>query len=53
MGSIQVLALGVLPHAAKIKPLLEFGLQFVKGTLLEAGDDAVRINKELYLGWKG
>jgi hypothetical protein len=53
MGSIQVLALGVvLPQAAKIIPL-EFGLQFVKGTQLEAGDDAIRINKELYLGWKG
>jgi hypothetical protein len=52
MGSIQVLALGVLPHAAKII-LLEFGLRFVKGKQLEASDDTIRINKELYLGWKG
>ncbi len=44
MGSIQVLALYVLPHCAKIMPL-KFGLRFVKGTRLEAGDDAVRINK--------
>jgi hypothetical protein len=52
MGSIQVLALGVLTHAAKIIPL-EFRLRFVKGTQLEAGDDAIQINKELYLGWTG
>ncbi len=52
MGSIQVLALDVLPHAAKIIPL-KIGLRFVKRTQLEAGDDAVWINKELYLGWEG
>jgi hypothetical protein len=52
IGSIQVLALDVLPRAAKIIPL-EFGLRFVKGTQIEASDDMVLINKELYLGWTG
>jgi hypothetical protein len=52
MGSIQVLALDVLSHAAKITPL-KFGLRFVRRTQLKAGDDMVWINKELYLEWEG
>jgi hypothetical protein len=41
MGSVQVDALDVFPSAAKIVPL---------ETRLEAGDNAVRIDKILYLG---
>jgi hypothetical protein len=51
-GSIQVVAINLLPHADKIIPL-DFGLRFVKRTQFEAGDDTVQINKELKLGWEG
>ncbi len=52
MGSVQVVAIDVLPHAAKIISL-DFGFRFVKRTRLEAGDETVRINKELNMGWEG
>jgi hypothetical protein len=52
VGYVQVLAIYVLPHTAKIMPL-EFGLRLVKRTRLEARDDMVHINKELNLGREG
>ncbi len=52
MGSIQVVAIDVLPHAAKIISF-DFGFRFVKRIQLEADDDTVWINKELNLGWEG